>query len=102
MAPIIKGVLREELERSLSLKKKYEKKLRDYPPGYLLVRKKRGNLYHYLSYREKGRIQQEYLGILSPEQIKDYKNRIEDKKALRKQLAEVKSNIKYLERLLRK
>ncbi len=102
MAPIIKGVLRDEFERSLSLKKKYEKKLKDYPPGYLLARKKKGNLYYYLSYREKGRMQQKYLGVLSPESIKDYKKRIEDKKALRKQLAEVKSNIKYLERLLKK
>lgn len=102
MAPIIKGVLQEELDRSLSLKKRYEEKLKDYPPGYLLVRKRGGKAYYYLSYREEGRIQQKYLGVLSPEEVKDYKKQIEDKKKLRKQLAEVKSNIQYLQRLLRK
>ena len=102
MASVIKGVLREELDRSLSLKEKYEKKLDDYPQGYLLERKMGGKVYHYLSYREGERIRQKYLGPLSPEEVKKYKDRIKDKKALKQQLAEVKSNVKYLERLLKK
>lgn len=102
MASVVKGVLQEELERSLSLKEKYEKKLNQYPQGYLLERKMGGKVYHYLSYREGDRIRQKYLGVLSPEEMKKYKERIKDKKALRQQLVEVKANIKYLERLLKK
>lgn len=102
MALIIKGVLQEELERSLSLKEKYERKLEEYPQGYLLERKMGNKNYYYLSYRDGERIRQEYLGPLSPEEIKKYKDRIKDKKNLKKQLAEVKANIKYLERLLKK
>lgn len=102
MVLVVKGVLQEELERSLSLKEKYEKKLSDYPQGYLLERKMGEKNYHYLSYREGAKIQQKYLGSLSPEEIKRYKDKIKDKTALRKQLAEVKENIKYLERLLKK
>lgn len=102
MPSIVKGVLREELDRSLSLKERYEKKLDEYPKGYLLERKMRGKVYYYLSYREGNRIRQKYLGSLSSEEVKKYKNRIKDKKALRQQLAEVKANIKYLERLLKK
>ncbi len=102
MSPIIKGVLKEELDRSLSLKKRYELKLKEYPPGYLLVRKRGKKVYYYLSYRKDGRVQQKYLGVLSPDAIKDYKKQIADKKNLSKQLSKVKSNIQYLQRLLRK
>ncbi len=102
MASVVKGVLQEELDRSISLREKYEKKLDEYPQGYLLERKMGGKVYHYLSYREGDRIRQKYLGALSPEEIKKYKDRIRDKKALRRQLVEVKANIKYLERLLKK
>lgn len=102
MGSIVKGVLQEELDRSLSLKEKYERKLAEYPQGYLLERKMGEKLYHYLSYREGERIRQKYLGPLSPEEVKKYKDRIKDKKALKQQLVEVKANIKYLERLLKK
>lgn len=102
MASVVKGVLQEELDRSVSLKEKYEKKLCEYPLGYLLERKVGGKIYHYLSYREGERIRQKYLGPLPPEEIKKYKDWIKDKKALKLQLAEVKVNIKYLERLLKK
>ena len=102
MSSLVKGVLQEELERSRSLKEKYEKKLGEYPPGYLLGRKVRGKVYYYLSYRENGRIRQKYLGPLSGDEVKEYEGRIKDKNALRRQLAEVKANIKYLGRLLRK
>ena len=102
MASIIKGVLQEELDRSIYLKGKYKQKLDDYPQGYLLERKVGGKVYHYLSYREGNRIRQKYLGSLSSEEIKKYKDRIKDKRILRQQLSEVRANIKYLERLLKK
>lgn len=102
MASVVKGVLQEELDRSLSLKEKYEKKLSEYPQGYLLERKVGEKVYYYLSYRKADRIKQKYLGLLSPQEVQGYKDRIKDKKALRRQLSEVKANIKYLERLLKK
>lgn len=102
MASVVKGVLQEEFERSLALKRKYEAKLDEYPQGYLLARKRSGSVYYYLSYREGERILQKYLGLLSPEEVKKYKDQMKDKQALKRQLAEVKANIKYLERLLKK
>jgi len=102
MASVVKGVLQEELDRSRSLKKRYEKKLEEYPQGYLLERRKGKKIYYYLSYRDGNRIRQNYLGILSAEEIKKYKDQIKNKKALRKQLSEVKANIKYLKRVLKK
>lgn len=101
-SPIVKGILQEELDRVRSLKGKYEQKLKDYPPGYLLKRRVGKREYYYLSFREGDRIRQRYLGSLSLDELKAYRHKIEDKKALRGQLAEVKQNIRYLERLLRK
>ena len=101
MPSIVKGVLEEELDRSLSLQKKYEQKLADYPKGYLLERKIKGKLYYYLSYREGEKICQKYLGNLPEKEVNNLQKQMEDKKNLKKQLAEVKANIKYLKRLLK-
>ncbi len=102
-APIVKGILKEELDRARALQAKYERKIQEYPPGYLLKRKRAsGKLYYYLSYRQGGQMKQEYLGPLEPAELKNYEKKIEEKNALRGQLIEVKKNIKYLERLLRK
>lgn len=101
-SPIVKGILQEELDRVRALKGKYEQKLKDYPPGYLLKRQVGKREYYYLSFREGNRIRQKYLGSLSPEELKTYRHKVEDKKSLRGQLVEVKQNIRYLERLLHK
>lgn len=102
MARIVKGILKEELQRVKALKKQYEGKIAQCPPGYLLERKKQGQKYYYLSYREGERIRQEYLGKLSDKELKDYQNKMKLKKLLRQQLKEVKDNIRYLEKIIKK
>ncbi len=102
MARVVKSVLQEELKRVNSLRKKYEEKLDRLPPGYLLRRGSPGRGYYYLSYRDGEKIKQDYLGKLSDDEIKKYKEQMRLKKQLRQQLREVKENIRYLEKLLRK
>ncbi len=102
MSKVVKSVLEEELQRLLILKDRYQEKMKEYPPGYLLKRKMRGRVYYYLSYREGAKIRQRYLGPLEPEKLKSYKDLIKRKKELQKQFSEVKKNIAYLERLLKK
>ncbi len=102
MTIIIKGVLKDELERSISLQEKYEQKLNEYPLGYLLKRQSLGRrTYYYLSYRENGKVKQKYLGRLSLEEEENIKQKIREKSEIQKQLAEVKKNIQYLEKLLK-
>ena len=48
MRGVIKGVLAEELENSLRMKKEYEDALRRLPQGCLAARKIRGHKYFYL------------------------------------------------------
>ena len=102
MSKVVKGVLEEELQRLLALKDRYQEKMKDYPPGYLLKREMRGRIYYYLSYREGAKIKQQYLGHLETDKVKSYKDLIKRKGELQKQLSEVKKNIVYLERLLKK
>lgn len=101
-SPIVKSVLKEELERVRSLQRRYEQKLKEYPAGYLLKRNSGSKIYYYLSYREEDRIRQKYLGSLSSDELKKYQRQMEEKKVVRDQMAQVKNNIRYLERLLRK
>jgi len=102
MARIVKSVLQEELKRVKSLKRRYEEKMADLPPGYLLRRGSSGQEYFYLSYREGDKIKQDYLGKLSEDKIKKYKKQMKLKKQLRQQIKEARQNICYLEKLLKK
>jgi len=48
MRGVIKGVLAEELENSLRMKKEYEKALKKLPKGCISIKKIRGHKYCYL------------------------------------------------------
>ena len=50
---IFNGVIKEELERLKSLKKKYEHELEGYIKGCLINKKIRGHFYYYLNHRDK-------------------------------------------------
>ena len=52
--PIIKGVLREELENSLWMKEDYERELAKLPKGSLIKKKIKGHEYYYLVLRKNG------------------------------------------------
>lgn len=58
----IKDILREELENSLRMLKRYEEELSLLPIGSISKRKIKGNEYYYLVYRDKGKFKSEYKG----------------------------------------
>ena len=102
MSKIVKSILKEELDRIKALGKKYAEEINQCPPGYLLKRQRNNNNYYYLSYREEGKIKQDYLGKLSSEEVKKMKGKMKLKKQFRQQLKETREHIKYLEKLLKK
>jgi len=101
MRGVIKGVLAEELENSLRMKKEYEEALRRLPQGCLTARKIRGHKYFYLVKRAGKKVKYMYKGKISEGEIKKY----EEAKALRakyrKLLSQVKKQIKFLRSSLR-
>lgn len=97
---VIKGVLREELENSLSMQKRYKEEI--VKVKGCLVRKKIGrHFYYYLAKRQGNKIKFIYKGPISEEVKKEY---AKQRRLLRKYkmlLSKVNNQIKFLKRVLR-
>jgi len=99
---VIKGVLREELDNSLRMKKAYELELAKLPKGSLVKKEIKGYEYYYLILREAGKVKFIYKGKKVPEEeIKKYKEAKEYRAKYRKLLSQVKKQIRFLRSALR-
>ena len=99
---VIKGVLKEELENSIRMKKDYENALRLHPGGCFVQKKIRGYKYYYLVVREGRKVKFIYKGKkLSKDEIA----KLEDSRRLRKKykklIQKLNRQIKYLRKSLR-
>jgi len=98
----IKGVLKEELNNSISMKKRYEEELSKLPPGSLIKKKIKGHDYYYIVLRENGDVKFKYQGKnVSKELIKEYERAKDLRKKYRNALSQVKKQIKFLKGSLR-
>ena len=98
----IKGVLREELDNSIRMKKKYEEELSNLPIGSLIRKKIKGHEYYYIVLRENGEVKFIYKGKNVPEDlIKEYARAKELRKKYRNALSQIKKQIKFLKGALR-
>ena len=97
----IKGVLREELDNSLRMKKVYERELSKLPKGSLVKAKRKNHQYYYLVLREKGKVKLLYKGKLSDSEIKKYNEIKELRAKYRQLLSQTKDQIKFLEKSLK-
>jgi hypothetical protein len=99
---VIKGVLREELQNSRRMKKRYEQELASLPKGSLVKRKIKGGEYFYLVYREKGKFKADYVGpSVSGKKLAAYRQSKELRAKYRNSLSKLKKQIRYLEGTLR-
>jgi hypothetical protein len=98
---VIKGVLREELENSLQMKKDYERELAKLPKGSLIKKKIKGHEYYYLLLREGEKVKFIYKGKVSGGEIKKYKEAKRLRAKYRKLLSQVKKQIRFLRSSLR-
>jgi len=98
---VIKGVLKEELENSLQMKKDYERELAKLPKGSLVKKKIKGHEYYYLILREDGKVKFIYKGKLSKEEIEKYEKTKKLRAKYRKLFSQVKKQIKFLRSSLR-
>ncbi len=93
----IKGVLKEELDNSLRMKKRYEQELAKLPKGSLIKKNIKGHQYYYLLLREKGKVKFVYKGKnVSSAMIKKYAQAKLLRAKYRKLLSQVKKQIKFL------
>lgn len=98
---VIKGVLKEELENSLQMKKDYERELSKLPKGSLIKKKIKGHEYYYLLLREDGKVKFIYKGKVSEVEVKKYQDAKRLRAKYRKLLSQVKKQIKFLRSSLR-
>jgi len=101
MKGVIKGVLKEELQNSLRMKKEYEQALRNLPQGCLAARKIKGHKYYYLVRRIDKKVKYIYKGKISEEEKKKYLEAKELRAKYRKLLSQVKKQIRFLRSSLR-
>ncbi|MEW6170203.1 MAG: hypothetical protein AB1472_01380 [Candidatus Omnitrophota bacterium] len=101
MRGVIKGVLAEELENSLRMKKGYEEALKKLPQGCLVLKKIRGHEYFYLVKRLGEKVKYIYKGKVSEEEIKIYQEAKVMRAKYRKLLSQVKKQIRFLKGSLR-
>lgn len=97
----IKGVLKEELNNSLAMKKSYERELAKLPKGSLVKKRTKGHEYYYLVMRNRGKVKFVYKGKVSEEEIERYKKAKEYRAKYRTLLAEAKKQIRFLRGTLR-
>jgi len=101
MRGVIKGVLAEELENSLRMKKEYEEALGKLPKGCLAVRNIRGHEYCYLAKRIDKKVKYIYKGKLSEEEKNKYDKAKKMRTKYKKLLSQVKKQIGFLRSSLR-
>jgi len=98
---VLISTLKEELVTAIRLEKKYLKKIGELPRGSFFTRTITGKRYGYLTFRENGKVKQEYLGSISEERTQYYKNVKAQRAEYKRKLKSVREQIKIINRALR-
>jgi len=98
----IKGILREELDNSIRMQKRYDEELEKLPAGSLVKKKIKGHEYYYIVLRENKKVRFAYQGKEVPESVfEEYARAKELRAKYRNLLSQVKRQIKFLKGVLR-
>lgn len=101
MRGVIKGVLAEELENSLRMKREYKEALRRLPQGCLAKRMIRGHEYFYLVKRINKKVKYIYKGKISEDEMQKFEEAKAMRAKYRNLLSRVKKQIRFLRGALR-
>jgi hypothetical protein len=101
MPGVIKGILEEELQNSLRIRKDYESALSKLPQGCLVEKKIRGHKYYYIVRREGHKVLHLYRGKISVEEVNKYNEAKPLRAQYRHGLSKVKRQIRFLRGVLR-
>jgi hypothetical protein len=98
---IIKGMLEEELQNSLRMKKGYENALSKLPQGSLAIKRIKGREYCYLAKRVGKKVKYIYKGKMPEAEKKKYEDAKKLRAKYRSLLSQVKKQIRFLRSSLR-
>lgn len=91
--PILKDILQDSWGHYRNLERKLRARLKKLPNGSVFKRRIGKQHYYYLSYRKEGAVLSKYLGKECPDNIEEG---IEERRLLKRQLQEVKKNLRIL------
>jgi hypothetical protein len=97
---VIKGVLEEELQNSIRMKRQYENALNELPKGSLVEKSIKGHKYYYLAVRKSNKVKFIYKGKISEEEKKKYMEAKELRAKYRKLLSQLNKQIVFLKKAL--
>ena len=97
---IIKGVMKEELQNSLRMLKRYRQEYASLPKGSVIVKKIRRQEYDYLVFRENGKVVFKYLKNLSDKEKSVYQEAKKKREEYRKLISDLKDEVKFIKRAL--
>ena len=98
---LIKDMLQEELQNSLQIQKDYQKAMAAIPPGALVRKVIGGRAYYYLAHRQGKKVQFDYVGRLSPAELRKYEEDRQFRVRYRNRLRGIKEQIRFLRKTLR-
>jgi len=94
---VLNSILKEELERLIELRKKYEHDMSKFPKGSLIKKDIKGHIYYYLNYRDGEKKHYKYLGNLNKDELAKWNKNIKERRKLRQSHIQVKKDIKRME-----
>ncbi len=97
---VIKGVLKEELENSLRMKKRYLEALSELPKGSLVKKEIAGKEYYYEVFREGSKVRLSYKGKLSEDQVRDFEEKQQKRRRYKELIRDLDQQISYLRKVL--
>ena len=97
----IKEVMSEELKNSRRMERDYAAALRRLPRGNLIRKKIKNRDYWYLQVREGRKVRFDYVKGPSPAMIEKFRKAKVDRVKYRRLLAQVRVQIRFLERIVR-
>ena len=97
----LKDMLKEELANSRRIQADVKDAMRKLPPGALVRKQVGGRVYCYLAERKAGKVVFAYLGKLPAGEIRRYEEAKKQRANYRRQLRDLKQQIRYLEKATR-
>ncbi len=98
--PVIKEVLKEELERLQRMEKAYLRKISELPKGSIVMKKIAGRAYPYRAFRVGSQVKSEYLKI-SREELEQLKSQINQRRKYEKTLKDIRADCKFIKAALK-
>jgi hypothetical protein len=98
---VLKGVLKEEMQRLKSLVDVYKGEIKKLPKGSISIKHIRNGDYAYLAYRNGVKICFDYLGSADSGHVRHLKEKILERKKLESLMGQASKNLREVRRMLR-